>query len=282
MFTPFAFVKEEAAAGGGNGPLTAAFIAAAGITGSANIQGLNDFETGLTTYGLTSKMTCVYPLMGGNSTSTSYNFMNTSLYRITWSGNFTYYINGAQSYGYGNGTGATGILGNQLSVAEGHHCVQIVTDESPGTWNGVNYPSEYGCNGDPYNSSLSQYYGSIWAANGLTVAYPCNNATGQGNGSLINGAQATALGLYVISRTSASNLFMTRNNSVTLTNTTTLSNRSYSSGLDPLNLFTRGTAYSSRRQAFVTIGVGTGTGLSTTEASDLYTLITAFNTTIGR
>jgi hypothetical protein len=75
---------------------------------------------------------------------------------------------------------------------------------------------------------------------------------------------------------------MTRNNSVTLTNTTTLSNRSYGSGLDPLNLFTRGTAYSSRRQAFVTIGAGTGTGLTTGEASDLYTLITAFNTTIGR
>jgi len=282
MFTPFAFVQQAAAAGAANGPLTAAFIAVAGITGSANIQGLNDLETGIDTYGLTSKLTCVYPLMGGNSTSTSYNFMNTSLYRITWSGNLTYYINGVQSTGYGNAKGETGIAASSLSVAEGHHTAQVVTDESPGTWNGVNYPSEWGCSGDPYNTSLSQYYGNLWGNNGLQVAYPCNKDTGQGDGSLNNGAQATALGIWTMSRTSASNLFLMRNNSVFQTNTVTLSNRSYNGGLTDLALLTRGTAYSPRRQSFVTIGVGTGTGLTTAQANDLYALITAFNTTIGR
>jgi hypothetical protein len=75
---------------------------------------------------------------------------------------------------------------------------------------------------------------------------------------------------------------MMRNNSVTQTNTTTLTGRSYSTGLTNLAIMTRGTAYSPRRQGFVTIGVGTGTGLTSTEAGNLYTLISAFNSTIGR
>ena len=44
MFTPFAFVKQ--AGGGASYPLTDAFLAETGITGSANITALQNFETG--------------------------------------------------------------------------------------------------------------------------------------------------------------------------------------------------------------------------------------------
>ena len=120
MFTPFAFVKQ--AGGGASYPLTDAFLAETGITGSANITALQNFETGLTTYNLLSKFTAIYPLMGGNSTATSYNFMDTTQYRITWYGTLSFNINGVQTTFSGNGYGETGIAGNQLSVSEGHEC----------------------------------------------------------------------------------------------------------------------------------------------------------------
>lgn len=286
MFTPFAFVKQEAAGGGGNGPLTTAFLAATGITGSANIQALNDFETGLTTYSLTSKMTAVYPLMGGNSTTAKYNFMNTAQYEITWSGNLTYYKDGVQSTGYGNGQGDTGIQGNQISASEGHTFAWINTNESPGTWNGVNYPRDWGIAGDLYTPNLTQYYAQLWGANGLTIAYPCNAATGQGDGSIINGGNSNATGYWLQSRTSSSNLVLYRNNSSFGTNTVTLTGRNYAPAsppyFGPLTLLNGGGAYSPRRMGFCTVGAGTGTGLDGTDATNLYNLVTAFNTTAGR
>jgi len=284
MFTPFAFVKQAvaAAAPAPSYPLTTAFLAATGITGSANITALQDFETGLTTYGLNSKMTAVYPLMGGNSTTTAYNFMNTSLYTITWSGNLTYYIDGVQSTGYGNGQGDSGIAGNQFSVSEGHTMVWVNTNESPGTWNGINYPREYGLAGDVSNPNLTQYYGQMYGANGLTIAYPCNAATSAGDGSIINGGNTDARGKWITSRISAGYLATYRNGSSYGTNTVTLTGRSYSSGFGPFTILNGGGAYSPRRIGFCTVGAGTGTGLTSTDATNLYNMVNSFNTTAGR
>lgn len=281
MFTPFAFVKQAAAAGGGFGPLTTAFIAATGITGSVLQNALNDFETGLTTYSLTSKLSVCYPFVGGNSTTMKYNFMNTSQYQITFNGSINYYSNGIQTPD-GTGYADTGIAASSISVSEGHHFQWIVTNESPGDNGSSNYPAEWGCTGDPSNPNLSQYYANIWALNGLELAWPCNNATGQGNGS-INASNSSANGYWCSSRTSASSLVLYKNASSFGSNTNTLTGRSYSSGLGNYGILARtNNSISPRRAGFVTIGLGSGTGLDSTDQSNLYTLVTTFNTAIGR
>ena len=286
MFTPFAFVKQAAAAGP-SFPLTTAFVAAAGITGSANIQALQDFETGLTTYSLTSKMTAVYPLMGGNSTSTSYNFMDTTLYRITWYGSLNYYINGVQTTSAGNGYGDTGITGASFSVSEGHQCGWITSNDAAGTLGTSAYGSDWGCGGDPSNPDLSQYYFSVnqgAAENALIQAWPVNPSITAAAGGIKTAIPADRTGIWVSTRQSSTNNVLYRNNSVYASTSITSGTRSYVTGLSTCKILSRGGAgdVSPRKQGFHTIGAGTGKGLSSAQATDLYTLITAFNTTAGR
>ncbi len=64
------------------GTLTTAWIAATGETDTTILSALNTLESDLTTYGLTSKMKALYPMVGGTSTKHSYNFMNTSQYQL--------------------------------------------------------------------------------------------------------------------------------------------------------------------------------------------------------
>jgi hypothetical protein len=113
MFTPFAFVKQAPTGGGGGSfPLTTAFLAATGITDATIETALEDLETGLTTYGLGSKMVALYPMVGGTSDTTKYNFMDTSAFIIGWTGSVVFDNNGVNktianfTTAYGN-TGVT-------------------------------------------------------------------------------------------------------------------------------------------------------------------------------
>tara|TARA_R110000823_G_C15809119_1_gene488009 strand:+ start:79 stop:915 length:837 start_codon:yes stop_codon:yes gene_type:complete len=105
MFQPFAFQGTKASS---NGPLTTAFLTATGISDSTIISSLNTMETDLSTAGLTSKLLTLYPLVGGTAATTQYNFMDTSAYNVTWNGTNVFSSNGVQSDGTSYGaTGAT-------------------------------------------------------------------------------------------------------------------------------------------------------------------------------
>jgi hypothetical protein len=288
MFTPFAFVKQAATGGGGAFPLTTAFLAATGITGSANIQALQDFETGLTTYSLLSKFTAIYPLMGGNATMTSYNFIDPTQYQITWSGTLNYYIDGVQTANGGGGLGDTGIPGSALSVSEGHQCAWINTNEAPEALGTGPYASDWGCGGDPFNPDLSQYYFSVAqgaAENALIQAWPVNpTITAAAGGIKVLPYPTDRTGIWISTRLSSTDNALYRNGSTYATTSTSNGSRSYSSGLTTVRILTRNSSSetSPRRQGFHTIGAGSGKGLTSTQASNLYTLISDFNTTAGR
>jgi hypothetical protein len=290
MFTPFAFVKQAAAAPApANGPLTAAFLAATGITGSANIQALNDFETGLTTYSLTSKFTAIYPLMGGNSTATSYNFLDTGSYRITWSGTLTFNINGVQTTNGGGGYGDTAIPATLFSPTEGHECAWITSDEGPEALGTSPYASDWGFTGDINAPDLTQYYTGLAQGaveNALINAYPVNPSINSAAGGVKTAIPAAVdrPGIWINSRQSATDNVLYRNNSVWASTTTSSGTRSYSSFTSNLYILSRGGSgdNSPRRQGFHTVGAGSGKSLTSTQAGNLYDLITAFNTTAGR
>lgn len=81
----------------GYDPDAQAFITAAGITDVTQKSAINQLVLDLKGYGLWSKMLAVYPMVGGTSTSCSYNLKNTSTYQITWNGSITFTNNGVAS-----------------------------------------------------------------------------------------------------------------------------------------------------------------------------------------
>ena len=81
---------------------TTAFAAATGITDTTILNALNTFDVGLISNGLDSKLHLFRPLVGGTSTTTRFNFMDTSLYMATHNGGITYDVN----YIQGNGVNA--------------------------------------------------------------------------------------------------------------------------------------------------------------------------------
>lgn len=95
--------------GASYGALTTAYSTATGITDVAKLTAFNTFETGLTTYGLTTKLIALYFFRSTSSTVCSYNFMNTALYQQSFSSGWTF----TNTYAQGDGSSAysnTGIL----------------------------------------------------------------------------------------------------------------------------------------------------------------------------
>ena len=92
----------------GNGVLTTAWITATSETDTTIISALNTLETDLTTYGLTAKIKALYPFVGGSAVKHKYNFMDTAVKELTFSGGWTHSANGAQPNGT-NGQADTGV-----------------------------------------------------------------------------------------------------------------------------------------------------------------------------
>ena len=90
----------------GYGALTTAWIAATSETDTTIISALNTLETDLTTYGLTSKMKALYPMVGGTAAKHKFNFMDSrdldAAFRLTFNGGWTHSSTGALP----NGTNA--------------------------------------------------------------------------------------------------------------------------------------------------------------------------------
>jgi len=81
------------------------FMTSASITDSTQQAAVNYLVTDLKSNNLWSKMKAVYPMVGGNATSHSYNLKNPSQFQITWNGGITHDSNGVLSNGingYGN------------------------------------------------------------------------------------------------------------------------------------------------------------------------------------
>lgn len=85
---------------------TTDFASATGISDPTILNALNDFDLGLTSSGLDSKMYALYPYVGSTALTHSFNFIDTSLFQMTWSGGITHNSNGVLSNGV-NGIGQT-------------------------------------------------------------------------------------------------------------------------------------------------------------------------------
>jgi hypothetical protein len=245
---------------GGYLPLTKAWIAATGETDTTILNALNTFEAGLIANSLTGKFNALYPFVGGTSTKHSYNFINTSLYNLSFNGGWTHSANGALPNGT-NGYANTGIIPNSLLSLNSAHLSYY-------SRNNTNAGSDIGC--------LQTVPTRICRMEVRDVGL---FRIGVNDASVITSANASSLGYYLGTRTASTARAIYKNGALANSDivvSTTLPTIEIFLGAGNVNGVANG--YTNRQCALASIG----SGLTSGEISTLYTLIQAFQTSLSR
>jgi hypothetical protein len=247
-----------------------AFIAAAGITDLTQAAAISTLVDDLKTYGIWSKMKALYPFVGGSATSHKFNLKDPrdldAAYRLVFNGGWVHSSTGAKP----NGT--TGYADTKLIPSANY---PTVWDISIGFYSRTNikdtitpstdisaYQNNSQCIGFQTRYTDDKIYSQLYRD-----AQPYNIVVTNTDSS----------GLFTLSRTSTGSLKQFRNSTILGTSTATIAGSIPTTAIC-LSNGGNNTSYSSREQAFAFIG----NGLSDTEATNFYTSVQKFNTTLGR
>lgn len=239
-------------------------VTTAGGTLSATEQtAVNKLVLDLKGYSIWAKMKAIYPMVGASSAACKQNLKSSS-FTGTFSGGWTFASTGATP----NGTSAymdTGFNPNtQFSSNNGHLSYYSRTNDNIGS-----YPIEMGSEG------------SLTTGVNLSVLMPLDNYKGRiGGNTFLNYANTNSSGFYVVSRTSSTNLIGHKNgvNQQTVSSTNTYAASNFNIYISANNNSNTAQLFSKRQSAFASIG----DGLTDTEASNFYTAVQTFNTTLSR
>jgi hypothetical protein len=248
-----------------------AFVNAAQISSSVQKIAVNNLVKNLKGSGLWSKMTTVYPFVGGSAVSHKFNLKDprdvNAAYRLNFFGGVTHDQNGV-SFNGTNGFADTNLVcSTALVLNDTHHSYYSRSNEAAsGT------KVELGANA----SATGQFRMSLRATSDLFQAYSYNSTFNAGN------ARATVSdtrGLFLQSRTGSANHFIQRNGSTLYTNT------GNGGALPALSHFIGAwnnagvpANYTTKQCGWCSIGAG----LTSTEASSLYTIVQLFQTSLSR
>ena len=241
-------------------PDAQAFITAAAITNPTQQAAINTLVVDLKGYNIWSKMKALYPMVGGTSTSTSFNLKNTAQFQISWAGGVTWNANGVQ-FGGVNGYGITGLTpSTTLTLNNGSLSFYSRTNS---------------------NISGVEMGARIAASDTSLGVFGSTPLTGRINTFADNASLAITdtLGFYQITRTGGSTQKVFKNTASSLGNITTstaaITQPIY---LGCLNNNGAAAFYSNRQCAFASIG----DGLTDTDATNLNTRVTTFQTSLNR
>jgi len=249
-----------------------AFITAAGITDSTQKSAIETLVTDLKGYGIWTKMKAIYPFVGGTATTHKYNLKDPqdtdAAFRLVFSGGWTHSSTGALP----NGTNAYADTklapSSQLNITNHHLSYYSRTQDTSGS------QIEIGAEDNAGSSllALDLYFGSLGIKAFVTAGYPSYTVTSTNNDTT---------GLTIGSRTSNISAKLFQDN--TLLSTFTTNNSPSSLPTRSLYLAYNNHAsmtnqYSVKECAFASIGEG----LSDTEASNFYTAVQSFQTTLSR
>lgn len=234
-----------------------AFFTAAGITDTTQKSAVNQLVLDLKSYSIWTKMKALYPMVGGTATTHKYNLKDPqdtdAAYRLVFNGGWTHSSTGADP----NGTNAYADTklkaSTNLSTSSSHMSQYIRTQSEE----------------------------DVLMADG-TLACFLQLAGGQLYGSMAttsysNTTQTNNVAFYMINRPSSTNQKLIRNSTILLNDSKTSSSFTSSQNII-LSAYTTTSAFDTAEIAFSSIG----DGLTDTEASNFYTAIQAFQTTLGR
>ena len=249
-----------------------AFMTAAAITDNTQKTAVNTLVTDLKGYNIWTKMKALYPFVGGSATSHKWNLKDPrdldAAYRLVFNGGWTHSSTGALP----NGTTAyanTFLSPYNVLTTSNYHLSHYSRTQITST-NSHDMGSEEGA---PYGYScdLYQYYNGVSAKGFLDGSYPADAS--QSNNT-------NTLGFLIGNRTANNNQKTHFNGTLQNTNTTTkiLPLPSRTIFIGATNKDDTANSFSTKENAFASIG----DGLTDTEASDFYTAVQNYNTTLNR
>jgi len=246
-------------------PSATAFLSATGIT-DPTIQGaINSLCVDLKTYGVWDKMKAIYPFVGGTATTHKFNLKDpqdtNGAFRLAFSGGLTHSSNGIQGNGI-NGFANTFISpSSQLTLNSTSVSLYSRTDlsSSQGDFGVKQFsPVQTFFMGNAKFSDSKQYY-----LMGSDVPFGITSTTN------------VSLGLFTFNRPSSTTQNLYKNGTQIHTMTKN------SLALPSSNMYLLGInngEFSAKQFAFASIG----DGLTSDEASNLYTAVQKLQTTLGR
>ena len=245
------------------------FITAAAITDNTQKTAVNTLVTDLKTYNIWTKMKALYPFVGGSASSHKYNLKDPrdldASYRLVFNGGWTHTSTGALP----NGSNA---YANTFLTPSTH-----LGDNSTH----ISYYSRTSSTSDLDNyvvgaDNASGFFALILRNN--TKYFKITNTSTAYEAAGYSGALSTSG--FFIGTQDVSNTKLFRNNSNIAQNSATDNNarigiQVYIGGS---NSYSSPQAYTTAQTAFASIG----DGLTDTEASNFYTAVQLFNTTLSR
>lgn len=248
-----------------------AFLAATGITDSTQCSAVNELVNDLKDAGLWTKMIAIYPFVGGTADTHKFNLKNPqntdAAYRLTFS-RVTHSSNGITN------------LGSAVSNGGSYTHIQIATDLSQ---NDVHF-SLYVMDNPTPNANDTHDMGAISGGNGMQLV--TRDTTNTCGGKLMNNVNdnfsgvTDSRGFWQMSRTSSAGFSFQQN---TYRQTNSLTSLTPPSG-EYINIGALGTSdTTSVRQSIKTYAFSSiGSGLSTSEMDEFYTIVQKYQTTLGR
>jgi hypothetical protein len=233
--------------------------AAGGSLTSTEEAAILQLITDLNNYGIWTKMKAIYPMVGASAPACAQNLKSSS-FTGTFNGGITYTSNGVA----GNGT--TGYMDTGI-IPSSHLNLNNVHLSFYSRTNNVGDYSEMGAN-DGADNRLQ-----------MTLRFSSVNYNAMNNNVTQFSYTGSSAGLFIASRISSSQFKSFRN--ATILNTT-VSNSQNLTSKEIILLATNNNGvknqWSNRQCAFASMG----DGLTDTEASNFYTSVQAFQTTLSR
>lgn len=264
---PFSFINQPVTLD----PDAAAFLSAIGNTDPTIQEAINTLVIDLKDEDIWDDLFAIYPIVGGTSTSHSYNLKDTGTYQITWNGGWTHSSNGA----LGNATNTfadTGVDLTTTSASLNSHSISIYnkianlsisidTGAIVGSFERINFYSyiSFGVNSTLYDPGSEVE----------RMTYGGGTSYTQGN--------------YILTRVNSTSAYTYYNGTKLMQNT----NSNSATALPSYNMVFGDVAQadppatvlpSANQYAFYSLGIG----LNETKASSLSTIIENFQTTLGR
>jgi len=242
---------------------------AGGVLTQPQADAVNTLTISLKFIGIWSLMKVIYPMVGGTAASCAQNLKNNS-YTGTFNGGWTISNTGITGNSTNTFLNTALNLSTNTTLYNVHYSLYIRNNTNAGIDIGV-------------TNSASGYTQEGWmlardGGNALCGFYDNGNTV---NGGGITVSNANSQGFYVSSALASNNIFFNKNS--TLLGTFTGSNTSIPANgivyIGAINdVSSTAIAFTNREYAFASIG----DGLTTTQASDFYTTVQAYQTTLGR
>lgn len=236
-----------------------AFLTATGITDTTITSALETLVADLKSYSIWDKMKAIYPFVGGTATTHKFNLKDprdtAAAFRMDFVGGWTHSADGVLP----NGVNAYGdmslVASTHLGLNSTHVSIYSRTDTNKEA------PAIANATGGTANeiSMWLKYLNLLY----LRINNPIISST----------ANTNSTGYYIGNRNSSTQLSIFKNNTKTTFNQNSNSLRTNSFQIGGFASF-----YDNKQYAFATIG----DGLTDTEASNLYTAVQKFQTTLGR